>query len=775
MAAPKRSKSDPPPPITVEDTATGAEPQPSPSPTHMAEQARTSSSFEPHPQLRQSYTHLRERHKGTWGHKRKHSPGIEWHEKWTKDSWRQGRVLLVDYVDKEHTKEGRRKIVAQEFQDIDGLRKYYRNEDLSRQSALRVIHVQNAPWATRFLLRKFNIDASDDLIGTSFGRWAKYDKPKRRGDKPVLSGKSFRTQRDPWRGISRIAFSLDYLRHYEKHKISDSNSGMKMMELNNYDYNENPVYSHDVYAQRLSVYVQLSDGEAGLPIDPDIRNPYHDEEYEEYYRLKQQYGSIDASGNELYIPKLQTLDNGSTIILFEQSQSGLVEDTLIGARQEIEQRWRRLTFYLPREDAQDEEKLVTECMDFVLRDVFKALATTWEKYLNLCETHVGILEDKIYENPADESRAPELWTNSSLWLKVERVMYIHADIIKETRAHLREMAEDDPRENEPWLASSAEELEKLITQLEEGVVKPTSNLSDLMYKSVGIRDARHSLQLGLSMWRLSWITFIFLPLTFVSGFFGMNVDTFEGNPSIKWWFISTVPLFVLILLLWYAVKHTLTSSRQDPLRRGVYESLFHELADKHPALWSRRGPREGIVPVGWWSGVKWRLVTTWFAAERTINGKKHDPGDDELGVWSRIKRTLVKRWLGNMRVLPKTTAAQSELDLESALHHDLGAVGELLSLATPIAVADADPTAASRLQKRLPLDRLRSLSPTRSDDRPESARNSGRKSDSGSGVMVEEKEDDRSGDEEQEGQTSFAQRLNVPLYPGGAGIVAGGL
>src|SRR5437762_95797 len=42
----------------------------------------------------------------------------------------------------------------------------------------------------------------------------------------------------------------------------------------------------------------------------------------------------------------------------------------------------------------------------------------------------------------------------------------------------------------------------------------------------------------LSMWRLSWITFIFLPLTFIVGFFGMNVDVFAKDPSIKWHLIN---------------------------------------------------------------------------------------------------------------------------------------------------------------------------------------------------------------------------------------------
>ena len=339
---------------------------------------------------------LRDRRKPTLGHRRKHSPNLEWRERWTKDSWKQGRVLLIDYVDKEYTKEGRRKIVAQEFCDIDSLRRFYRKEDLSAQAALRVIHVQNASWATRFLLRKFNIDASDDLVGTTFGRWARYEKPQQRGGKPVLNGKTFRAQRDPWRGISRSAFSCDYLKHYERHAIVNPPAGHRpLMELNHYDVADQPAYGFDVYVQRMSVYVQLSDGQPGQAVDPDIPNPYNEEAYEEYQRLKRQYGNVDANEHQdRYIPKLRTLDNGNTIIIFENSVSGSVKDTLIAARQELESRWRRLTFYLRREETEFDDSLTTECVDFILKDIFKAIQYNWDLFLNACETHVGILEDK---------------------------------------------------------------------------------------------------------------------------------------------------------------------------------------------------------------------------------------------------------------------------------------------------------------------------------------------------------------------------------------------
>ncbi len=88
-------------------------------------------------------------------------------------------------------------------------------------------------------------------------------------------------------------------------------------------------------------------------------------------------------------------------------------------------------------------------------------------------------EDKIYENPADESHATELWRNSSLWLKVEKLMFIHIDIIKEMKSHLKELADlDDP--SDEWLGSIPDEFEKLSNLIQEDLVKPTANLSDLV-------------------------------------------------------------------------------------------------------------------------------------------------------------------------------------------------------------------------------------------------------------------------------------------------------
>ena len=461
-----------------------------------------------------------------------------------------------------------------------------------------------------------------------------------------------------------------------------------MFELNFYDDEDQPRYGWDVHVQRLSCYIQHKEPVQDVP--SYLESPYRDEKNEE--------------NPHRYIPDLESLDNGNTIIIFENSQSGSIEDTAIAARQQWESRWRRLPFYLAYEshDISNDDRLTLECMKIILQDVWKSIAENWENFLDVCTTHVSILEEKIYEQPADESRAPELWTNSSMWLKVERLVSIHEAVVKEIQQNLREFLSDEDVED-GWLEATPSDMEKISGLTEENLTKPTANLADLMYKSVGIRDSRHSLQLNTSLWRLrypsqipkfptltnpsfqpnlpnfansnnSWITFIFLPLTFISSFFGMNVDIFQsgpGYPSIRYYFASAVPMMVLTLLGWYFIKHALARQRQTPYQRGIYEHLFFELATAYPRLWSRSGPNEDVAAQGTIDRLKWRLLTLWNDPAKTVRagaaGSGEDAEYDDLGAWSRLKRTLTRRWTSQIQVQDDRPIEFSSMTLEAGV------------------------------------------------------------------------------------------------------------
>lgn len=479
---------------------------------------------------------------------------------------------------------------------------------------------------------------------------------------------------------------------------------------------DNPAYGYDVYIQRLACYVQHREDPPSPPFDGanGISNPYK----------AGKNGHAHAKKQREYLPQLSSLDNENAIIIFDNSQSGSFEDCLIPARSEWETHWRRLPFYLAyeaREIVGNDDLLGRQCARMILDDVFRALVARWEILLQTSQTHVSILEDKVYEQPADETRAPELWRNSSLWLQLEKLTTAHMAVVRDMRVRLRELVADMTTQanvssstNSPnndgtnllneddWLEEIPGDFDRIANTVEEDLVKPTQALISLLYQSVSIRDSRLSLQIDTSMWRLSWITFIFLPLTFLVGFFGMNVDTFAHDPSLKWYFIISVPFMLLVLVGWYIMKHILARQRQTPYQRGIYESFFHDLAISYPALWSRAGPRDYIVPGTRLDRWKWWLVKRWSRPERTIKAGQANAdtaAPDDLSSWSKFKRYLIRRWTDDITTFHSNADGQL-LDADEETDLEQGSVlADGLLVATEMLTVPGQPVASVALER----------------------------------------------------------------------------
>ena len=192
--------------------------------------------------------------------KRPKSPGLKWHKAYTAKNLTHGRVFVVDYVKQERSKEGMRKVSAQEINELEGLEKLYKNSTRKDEAVLRLFHVQNCQWAVNFFFKKFNLKP-DELVGSDFGRYAKHTKPARRGGKPLLKARLWPVQHDPWRKISRTAFSMDYLKLYEaKDKTPQQEDAFgRFTELNCFDQDDDPKCWWNVYPQRtvsFLLYIQ---------------------------------------------------------------------------------------------------------------------------------------------------------------------------------------------------------------------------------------------------------------------------------------------------------------------------------------------------------------------------------------------------------------------------------------------------------------------------------------------------------------------------------------
>lgn len=230
-----------------------------------------------------------------------------------------------------------------------------------------------------------------------------------------------------------------------------------------------------------------------------------------------------------------TLDN--SIIICDSMYKGVSTGELISGRGA----WQYL--------CDDLEVVDTPILSAVIQLIFDTIAGKWSVYVRSMHNHIAALEEIIYDQPADDRRALALWSISKQLLKAERLMRFHVLLLENVQRDLADFTGNLTRPD--WLEENLTEFKRLSSEVEEMLKKPVANMVDLvshgsmtvlehadpqvqMYKSISIRDARQSLELNTSMWRLSWITFIFLPLTFLAGVFGMNVSELTSNPPLKW-------------------------------------------------------------------------------------------------------------------------------------------------------------------------------------------------------------------------------------------------
>lgn len=180
--------------------------------------------------------------------------------------------------------------------------------------------------------------------------------------------------------------------------------------------------------------------------------------------------------------------------------------------------------------------------------VFEAVAIKWSDYIYGMHAYVSALENQIYTDPANDTHTTSVWNVSKQLLQAERLLKFHILLLENLQSDLL------PNQEDGWLRPNLQDFRRLFSEVEETLRKPVAQMVDLIYKSISIRDTRQSLELNTSLWRLSWITFIFLPLTFLSSFFGMNVSVFHADPDLKWYFIVAVPLMIAVLLAWLSAK-----------------------------------------------------------------------------------------------------------------------------------------------------------------------------------------------------------------------------
>ncbi|KAL8766437.1 MAG: hypothetical protein Q9209_006813 [Squamulea sp. 1 TL-2023] len=424
------------------------------------------------------------------------------------------RAPLVRTFSHKDEKNRRTKDVFAGLKDLTDEASYF-----ASTTCLRVIYVQDDVKAFKHLISDFHIDSpAFSRNRTNFCDWILGDNMEHLS---VWQTAFWRPSYDRSRNVVRAAFGLEYLvpqlhsvSVLEGHSRFSKIPRLKAMVESSDDV-------HDNSLQRLSIYIQLPRARTS---PPSTTEPPADADRFVQANMTSQ-GIVRAQKDKLACE--------STVIVLDSHHKALATAPLIAG----EEPWQELLDSLEEMHHQSPYRLALAVVELA----FESVAARWSHYILSMHNYLASVEERVYENPADDTRTGALWSVSKQLLQAERLLKFHILLLENIQNDFKGLEQEDAMPLD-WLQPNLTEFRRLSSEVEETLKKPTAHMVDLMYKSISIRDARQSLQLNTSLWRLSWVTFIFLPLTFLAGFFGMNIQEFHDDPPMKWYFVVAAPL-----------------------------------------------------------------------------------------------------------------------------------------------------------------------------------------------------------------------------------------
>ncbi|KAK6535896.1 hypothetical protein TWF281_000147 [Arthrobotrys megalospora] len=202
--------------------------------------------------------------------------------------------------------------------------------------------------------------------------------------------------------------------------------------------------------------------------------------------------------------------------------------------------------------------------------LFKKSMQSWSQLKDAFVEHTITLKSYIYDNRAQKAMINTIMSTLKLTHSLGTVSE-HNIIILQKFLNTNRKAIDGNisafwswdsypptlREVHPEIADDFDKLLEFFEAANAEAKDWDKELRDMMqmvFSLVSIDEAYRSREQAQSLKRLSWITFIFLPLLFAASLFGMNVDILEDNPSWTWYLVICVPSLCVVWVVWLAYR-----------------------------------------------------------------------------------------------------------------------------------------------------------------------------------------------------------------------------
>lgn len=170
----------------------------------------------------------------------------------------------------------------------------------------------------------------------------------------------------------------------------------------------------------------------------------------------------------------------NTIIIFDSSHRANAKDALINGKEP----WRQVLDALEGLKGSDATTDVNSISSSLLamgalKLTLEAVASKWSVYILHMHLYIASLEEQIYSQPADDSRATGIWSVSKQLLQAERLLKFHILLLENIQDDFVGLTIPDALAPD-WLRQNIIEFTRLSSEVEETLKKPIAHMVDLV-------------------------------------------------------------------------------------------------------------------------------------------------------------------------------------------------------------------------------------------------------------------------------------------------------
>ncbi|KAL8736764.1 MAG: hypothetical protein Q9166_000130 [cf. Caloplaca sp. 2 TL-2023] len=329
---------------------------------------------------------------------------------------------------------------------------------LLRPTSLRVIYIQDDVKAFDDVISDFHIcSPAFSRNRTRFSDWVKGENIEHLS---AWQTAFWRPSYDRTRNVVRAAFGLEYLVP-QLHSVSVTEGHSRFSKTPRLKATiKSPDDVHDNSLQRLSVYIQLPRANA---TSPGLTGPSSGIDK-----------FVEGETTDQGIMKAQKakLAGDNTVLIFDSHHKAIATVPLIAG----EEPWHQLLDSLDGLNHRDSGYRLALA---VVELTFESVAARWSHYILSMHNYIASLEERVYENPADDTRTTALWSVSKQLLQAERLLKFHVLLLENIQNDFKGLEQGDAIPTD-WLQPNLSEFRRLSSEVEETLKKPTAHMVDLV-------------------------------------------------------------------------------------------------------------------------------------------------------------------------------------------------------------------------------------------------------------------------------------------------------